>query len=66
MTETLRSAGARVIDLEALSINISLLWSENLIPWLHFQVESANENFEIFEMTNGKSRLLSGFFRRTF
>ncbi len=29
MTETLRSAGARVIELEAVSINISLPWSEN-------------------------------------
>ncbi len=29
MTETLRSAGARVIEVEAVSINISLPWSEN-------------------------------------
>jgi hypothetical protein len=28
-TETLRTVGARVIELEALSINISLAWSEN-------------------------------------
>jgi len=41
MTETLRSAGARVIELEALSINISLVRQAKLgvSNWVQVPVE---------------------------
>jgi hypothetical protein len=40
--ETLRSAGAPIIGLRALSINISPRWGEEIDVLLHFEPEFAN------------------------
>jgi hypothetical protein len=53
MTETLRSAGARVIEVEAVSINISLPWSENALKDINIEILEAAIRYG-FEAQNEK------------